>query len=75
MGQLKNNSIRSGCAECRIKRLSKPGMGFYSFHTARRMLAGFEVMNRIRKGQVDGVARADVIALRDFLNHIFGIAA
>jgi len=58
-----------------IKRLTKPGLGFYSFHTARRTLAGFEIMNRIRKGQVDGVARGDVIAQRDFFAQIFGIAA
>ncbi len=58
-----------------IKRLTKPGMGFYSFHTARRTLAGFEIMNMIRKGQVDGVARGDVIAQRNFLAQIFSIAA
>lgn len=58
-----------------IKRLTKPGMGFYSFHTARRTLAGFEIMNMIRKGQIDGVARGDVIAQRNFLNQIFDIAA
>jgi len=58
-----------------IKRLTKPGMDFYSFHTARRTLAGFEIMNMIRKGQVDGVARGDVIAQRNFLNRIFGVAA
>jgi transposase-like protein len=28
-----------------IKRLTKPGMGFHSFNTARRTLRGFEVMN------------------------------
>ncbi len=35
-----------------IKRLTKPGMGFGSFNTARRTLKGFEAMNMIRKGQV-----------------------
>ena len=34
-----------------IKRLTKPGMGFFSFETAWRTLQGFEVMNMIRKGQ------------------------
>jgi len=58
-----------------IKRLAKPGMGFYSFHTARRTLAGFETMNMIRKGQIARVARGDVIAQRSFLNQIFGLAA
>ncbi len=43
-----------------IKRLTKPGMGFFSFETAWRTLQGFEVMNMIRKGQVQGVAKGDV---------------
>jgi len=34
-----------------IKRLVKPGMGFASFNT-RRTLRGYEVMNMIRKGQI-----------------------
>jgi transposase, IS6 family len=33
-----------------VKRLTKPGMGFFSFETAWRTLQGFEVMNMIRKG-------------------------
>ena len=40
-----------------IKRLTKPGMGFFSFETAWRTLQGFEVMNMIRKGQVRGVKK------------------
>ena len=43
-----------------IKRLTKPGMGFFSFETAWRTLQGFEVMNMIRKGQVQGVDKGDV---------------
>jgi len=33
-----------------IKRLVKPGMGFFSFETAERTLQGYEVLNMIRKG-------------------------
>lgn len=33
-----------------IKRLTKPGMGFHSFNTARRSLRGFEAMNMKRIG-------------------------
>ena len=58
-----------------IKRLTKPGMGFHSFNTARRTLRGFEVMNMLRKGQVEGVAKGDVKARREFLSQIFGVAA
>src|SRR6202020_2424520 len=36
----------------RIKRLARPGLGFGSLRTARRTLAGYEVMTMIRKGQV-----------------------
>jgi transposase, IS6 family len=35
-----------------IKRLVKPGMGFFSFETADRTLQGDEVMCMMRKGQV-----------------------
>ncbi len=58
-----------------IKRLTKPGMGFDSFYTARRTLAGFEIMNMIRKGQIHDVDRGDVVAQRDFFAQIFEIAA
>jgi transposase-like protein len=32
-----------------IKRLVKPGLGFFSFETARKTLQGYEVMNMIRR--------------------------
>src|SRR6266700_7586043 len=40
-----------------IKSLTKPGMGFFSFETAWRTLQGFEVMNMMRKGQLQGVEK------------------
>src|SRR5947209_19556201 len=43
-----------------IKRLTKPGMGFFSMETAWRTLQGYEVMNMIRKGQVQRVDKGDV---------------
>ena len=57
-----------------IKRLTKPGMGFGSFNTARRSLRGFEAMNMIRKGQVQGVAKGDVRASIELVSQLFGIA-
>ena len=33
-----------------IKRLTRLGMEFYSFNTARRTLRGYEAMNMLRKG-------------------------
>jgi len=57
-----------------IKRLTKPGMGFWSFNTARRTLRGFEAMNMIRKGQVQGVEKGDVRASIELVSQLFGIA-
>lgn len=57
-----------------VKRLTKPGMGFYSFNTARRTLRGFEVMNILHKGQVLGVKKGDVLARKAFMSQIFGVA-
>ena len=57
-----------------IKRLTKPGMGFSSFNTARRTLRGFEAMNMIRKGQVQGVNKGDVQASIKLVSQLFGIA-
>jgi transposase, IS6 family len=43
-----------------IKQLTKLGMGFFSFETAWRTLQGYEVMNMMRKGQLQGVPKGDV---------------
>ncbi|MEL6492685.1 MAG: IS6 family transposase [Cyanobacteria bacterium J06621_3] len=58
-----------------IKRRVKPGLGFGSFNTARRTLKGYESMNMIRKGQIKGADRGDVVGQISFINQIFGIAA
>jgi transposase-like protein len=56
-----------------IKRLTKPGMGFFSFKTAWRTLQGFETMNMIRKGQVQGVAKGDVGGQVALVAKLFGV--
>ncbi|GHO89970.1 hypothetical protein KSF_000180 [Reticulibacter mediterranei] len=43
-----------------IRRLTKPGMGFFSFKAAWRTLQGYEIMNMMRKGQLRGVEKGDV---------------
>jgi transposase, IS6 family len=58
-----------------IKRLVKPGMGFFSFETAGRTLQGYEVMNMIRKGQVSGVGKGDTNGQVTFVARLFGVAA
>ena len=56
-----------------IKRLTKPGMGFFSFATAWRTLQGYEVMNMIRKGQVQGVDKGDVRGQVALVASLFGV--
>jgi IS6 family transposase len=58
-----------------IKRLTKPGMGFFSFETTWRTLQGFEVMNMIRKGPVQGVDKGDVRGQVALVAGLFGVAA
>ena len=58
-----------------IKRVVKPGMGFFSVETAGRTLQGYEVMNMIRKGQVSGVGKGDISGQVTFIATLFGVAA
>ena len=58
-----------------IKRLTRPGMGFFSDLTAWRTLWGFEVMNMIRKGQVHGVNKGDVRGQVALVARLFGVTA
>ena len=58
-----------------IKRRVKAGLGFASFNTARRTIRGYEVMNMLRKGQVKGVEKGDVMGQLSFIHGIFGVAA
>jgi len=58
-----------------IKRLVNPGLGFQSFYTARRTIIGFETMNQIRKGQITGIAKGEILAQAEFVDRIFGVAA
>jgi hypothetical protein len=57
-----------------IKRLVKPGMGFFSFETAWRTLQGYEVLNMLRKGQMQGVSKGDSVRQAAFIAELFGVA-
>jgi transposase-like protein len=59
----------------RLKRLVRPGLGFGGFHTARRTLAGYEVMAMVRKGQVRRIGGRDMQAQASFIAKLFQIAA
>src|SRR3954454_2953952 len=59
----------------RMKRLIDPGLGFGSFRTARRTLAGYEAMAMIRKGQVRKIGGNDIKAQAKFIATLFQDAA
>lgn len=67
-----NNIVEQDHRE--IKRLVKPGMGFGSFNTARRTIRGYEMMNMMRKGQIEGIQKGAIRGVL-FINKIFGVVA
>jgi transposase, IS6 family len=58
-----------------IKRLTGPELGFGSFYTARRMLAGFEAMAIIREGQVGKIEGRPLKAQAALIAEQFGVVA
>ena len=56
-----------------IKRLVKPGIGFGSFNTSRGTLKGYEIMNMMRKEQIEGVEKGAVRERVKFIHQIFGV--
>ncbi len=59
----------------RIKRRTRPMLGFKRCVTARRALTGVEAMAMLAKGQVRAVPANDMPAQRTFVHHVFGLAA
>ncbi|PVE20591.1 IS6 family transposase [Microvirga sp. KLBC 81] len=59
----------------RIKRLARPGLGFKSFVTVSRTVAGYEAMAMIRKGQVASAPAHDMQAQREFIAALFRVVA
>jgi transposase-like protein len=57
-----------------IKRRVNPGLGFFSFNTARRTIKGYEAMNIIRKGQIEGVGKGAIQGAGRFVSNLFRIA-
>jgi transposase-like protein len=58
----------------RIKRRTRPMLGFKGFRTARRTLAGVEAMAMLAQGQVRAAPRNDMPAQRAFVHQVFGLA-
>lgn len=54
-----------------IKRIIRPMLGFKSFRSATRILAGVETMHMLKKGQLDGTDRQ----LASAANQFYSLAA
>jgi transposase, IS6 family len=59
----------------RIKRLVRPGLGFKTFVTASRTIAGYEAMAMIRKDQVASAPANHMRAHGNFIAAMFSVAA
>ena len=46
-----------------------------TLETAEATISGYESIHMIRKGQVEGVRKKDIVAQKRFINDLFGIAA
>jgi transposase-like protein len=57
-----------------IKRLTKPGMDFFSLETAWQTLQGYEIINMMGKGQVQELAKGDVLSQVALVARLFGVA-
>jgi transposase, IS6 family len=58
-----------------IKRRVNPGLGFGTFSTAQQTIQGYEAMHMLRKGQIEGIAKRDILAQNHVINQLFGLAA
>ena len=58
-----------------VKSRVNPGLGFGAFHSAQRTIQGYEAMHMLRKGQLAGIVRRDVIAQNRVINQLFGLVA
>ena len=72
-GRWLNNRIEQD--HRRIKRRTRPMLGFKRLATAPCALAGVKAVAMLAKGQVRAVRPADVPAQRDFVLRLFGVAA
>lgn len=50
-------------------------MGFESFNTVRRTIKGYEIMDMLKKGQIEKVEKGAVKERIKFIAEIFGAAA
>jgi transposase-like protein len=58
-----------------VKRRVHPGLGVGAFATASRTIQGYEAIHLIRKSQIEGTAKRDVLAQNKVIGRLFGLAA
>jgi transposase, IS6 family len=58
-----------------VKKRVVATLGFRSADGALSSIAGYEAMNIIRKGQIRGLPKGDIVGQKRFIERIFGIAA
>jgi transposase, IS6 family len=58
-----------------IKKRIVTGQWFGSVEGALRTIQGYEAMHMIRKGQLEGITKRDVLAQNGVINRLFGLAA
>jgi transposase-like protein len=58
-----------------IKKRIAASLGFRSVDGALRTIAGYEAMNKIRKGQIRWLAKGDAVEQVRFIHQTFGVAA
>ena len=58
-----------------IKKRIKPMLNFKSFQTARRTIIGIEIINAVRKGQVKGLKKRDIVSGVEFINSVFEVVS
>jgi IS6 family transposase len=51
-----------------ITRRVNPGLGFGTFSTAQQTIQGYEAMHMLRKGQLEGIAKGDVLTQNQVIN-------
>jgi transposase, IS6 family len=55
-----------------VKRRVNLGLGVGAFATAQRTIQGYEAMYRLRTGQLEGLAKGDVLTQNRVINRLFG---
>ena len=57
-----------------VKRQFRAAMGYGAFPTAWRTIRGIEADHMIRKGQIEGVAKSDILGQKQFIHELFGVS-